>query len=412
MKNRIACLGLLLALIVPVKTFAGVTMFVSPSGDGSFIIEGDNSQGMQAIDIAIGYDTASLANPRLEAQGATLTDVSADTPGVVTATILKNPDSGFELNLKFDKKGNLPGRINYVTATAVDKDGKNYDASSDLRALTTPPPSPPAPPEEKAAAGPAAPAATVVRDSGVEVKSGSVPGGDTETGAAPLAQGEAPKGETAAMEARTAGDGAMEAGKKSSARTEGVAPANDAVAAGVTRHKSVLQLFGEFTGKKELKAFAALFERHEPRMVQEPVIALSDGKTPVRIRLDPEPATVSPPHVSLSEAKLVSLRKEGDKGWIVTAVPDKGTWKACLTVRAGGSTTEFPLVVVPPVAVPKETTEKTFTAALEAYASAQAPCCEWGGEQCRRYFHEYVFTANYLAKSMGKSKETEGSKKR
>jgi len=177
---------------------------------------------------------------------------------------------------------------------------------------------------------------------------------------------------------------------------------------------SGLERFREFKEKKGLGEFTALFERRGAAgMVQEPAVALSDGKTPVRIRLELEPEEGTPPHIALTHAKLVSFRKAGDKGWIVTAVPDKAAWQACLTVREKGGTIEFPLVIAPSVDIPKGITEKNFTAALDTYVSARTACRQEEGERCRRYFHEYVFTANYLAKrDMEKLKETGGPKQR
>jgi hypothetical protein len=340
-----------------------------------------------------------------------LTDVAADMPGMLTAQVLRdNPDSGFELYLKFDKKGELPGGINYVTATAVDEDGKNYEASSDLRALYTPPPSPPAPSEEKAARGHSAPEATGIRDYGAELKSDVAPGANAETDAAPLAQGPAPKAENATMEGRTAGDGSTgEAGKRGPAGTRGMEPATDAAAPGVTRNKSVLQRFEGFKGKKELKAFAALFERQGPRMVQEPEIALSDGKAPVTIKLELRTDGGLAPNFLLSDAKLVSLRKGEGKEWIITAVPHKGAWKAGLTIRTGQEEMSFPLVVAPPADIRKGINEKDFLAALDAYIAAQAAEHKEESVPSRRAFQEYVFTANYLAKrTAGKIEKTEG----
>src|SRR5690242_2362381 len=96
-------IALLLAMLGPVSSHANISMFVSPDGEGGYILEGDNAQGVEAIDLTIGYDTASLANPRMETQGGTLTEVTTDTPGMLTASVTRgNPDTTFELHLKFE----------------------------------------------------------------------------------------------------------------------------------------------------------------------------------------------------------------------------------------------------------------------------------------------------------------------
>src|SRR5262245_39469299 len=135
MKNRTIAYLVLLFILLSSPSFAEITMFVSPDGDSGYIVEGDNAQGARSIDVAIGYDVALLANPRVEAQGGIVTGLSADTPGMLTVRVERGEaDPTFELHLKFDKRGELPGVINYVAATAVDNEGKNWTAASDIRA--------------------------------------------------------------------------------------------------------------------------------------------------------------------------------------------------------------------------------------------------------------------------------------
>src|SRR5262245_3961771 len=146
MKKTVLLVCLLAALSGPVQAFGEITMFASPDGDGRFIIEGDNAQGVTSIELTIGYDAAALSNPRAEAQGGSVADIREDAPGELTIRVNReNPDAAFELHLQFDKKGDLPGVIQYVSASARDKEGRNYLASSDLRALSPPPANPPVP---------------------------------------------------------------------------------------------------------------------------------------------------------------------------------------------------------------------------------------------------------------------------
>jgi hypothetical protein len=328
MRNCIRFIGLLLALLGPVRAFAEITMFVSPDGDGRFIVEGDNAQGVEAIEIMIGYDTASLENPRVETQGGIATDVYTGTPGMLNVTVTReDPETTFELYLKFDKKGDSPGVIDYVSATARGKDGRNYAASSDLRAL--------APEPEK----------------------GTDQSGDDYSAGTPSAK---------------------------TINTD-------------EREKSVLQRFTEFKGDKGLKSFAALFRRgYGERIVQEPAIALSDGKTPVVIKLELQAEGNHSPDVALSGAKLVSVQKVGGKNWIITVLPAEGAWEARLVIGTGKEIIDFPLVVAPPVKMQDSVTEKNFLAALNQYLSDQAVRQTGESGTFRKSFHEYIFTANYL----------------
>lgn len=376
MRNCAWLIGLLLTLLCPVSSFAEITMFVSPDGDGAYIVEGDNAQGVQAIDITIGYDTASLATPRVEAQGGTATNVSADTPGMLAVSIFReNPDASFELHVKFDKQGNLPGVINYVAATAIDTDGKNYAASSDTRALTPPPTTPPEPgptPSPPSDSG----ATDASRDGDIlrELVDATPAAGNA---VAPGAPGPAPQPEKPEKDRRTTGDGDKGEGLR----------------------KSVLDRFAEFRGKKGLAELTSLFERTgREGIVQEPAIAISDGKAPVTVTLEVQSAGVHAPDFSVTDAKLVALRKAGEKSWVITALPNEGTWQASLILRQGSGKVEFPLVVAPSIRIEKGINEKNFCAALEKYVAAQAAGQKWERGLSRRHLHEYIFIANYLAK--------------
>jgi hypothetical protein len=325
MRNGIRLMGLLLALLAPTQAIAGITMFVSPDGDGRFIVEGDNAQGVEAIDVMIGYDTASLANPRVETQGSIITDVYTGTPGILNVTVTReDPEATFELYLRFDKKGDSPGVIDYVSATARGTDGKNYAASSDLRALAPEPTS-------RANSGSAgAPAARIIDFDG--------------------------------------------------------------------REKSVLQRFKEFKGEKGLEAFAALFRQGRgERIVQEPAIAFSDGKTPVVIRLQLQAEGKHSPDIALLDAKLVSVQKVNEKSWAITVLPGEGAWEARLALGTGTEMVDFPLVVAPLVKIQGGINDKNFLVALNKYLSDQAAGRTSERGTFRQVLHEYIFTANCLA---------------
>lgn len=326
LQNGICVIGLLFALLGPVRAFAEMTVFVSPAGDGSYILEGDNAQGVEAIDLMIGYDTASLANPTVEAQGGAVTDVYTGTPGILNVAVAReNPDTTFELHLKFDKKGNSPGAIQYVSATARGKEGKSYVASSDLRALSTPPANP-----------------------------------------------------------------ANGSGSDSSATSSAVKLINSD-----GRAKSVLQRFREFRGEKGQQAFAALFKRNDgERIVQEPAIALSDGKTPVVLKLETPGEGKHSPDIALSDARLLSAQKLGEKSWVITVVPNEGACEARLVLGGGKEMIDFPLVVAPAIKIEGGAGETDFLVALDKYLSVQADARTGENET---YRNEYIFTANYLA---------------
>lgn len=320
-----ACvLGLLLALICPMRSFAAMQMLVTPNGDGAFFLEGDNIIGVEAVDVMIDYDTTSLANPRVTANGGTLTDVYADTPGLLLVSVFReNPDAAFELDLRFEKKGDVPGVINQVTATVRDTTGKSFP----VHALTYSPPPGPA----------------------------DAPRGDSASGA----------------------------------------PGAAKLITFDEREKSVLQRFREFKGEKGLQAFSALFKRNDgKRIAQEPAIALSDGKTPVVIRLKPQDGGGRSPGIALSDAKLVSAQTVDENSWTVTVLPTEGACEARLVLGGAKEIVDFPLVVAPPIKIQGVINEQNFLAALNKYLSGRVAARRGENEL---YRDEYVFTANYLA---------------
>ncbi len=327
MRNTVCIMGLLLVLLCPAGSFAAMQMLVTPNGDGAFFIEGDNIIGVEAMDITIDYDTTSLAHPRVTANGGTLTNVYANTPGTLLVNVFReNPDAAFELDLRFEKKGDLPGVINQVTATVRDTTGKSFP----VPALTYSPP--PGPSDE-------------------------------------------PRGEPAS-------------------RVPGAAK----LISFDEREKSVLQRFREFKGEKGLQTFSALFKRNDgKRIAQDPAIALSDGKTPVVIRLQLQAEGNHSPDIALLDAKLVSVQKVDEKSWVITVLPGEGAWEARLALGTGKEMVDFPLVVAPLVKIQGGINDQNFLAALNKYLSDQAAGRTSEGGTFKQALCEYIFTANYLA---------------
>jgi hypothetical protein len=166
----------------------------------------------------------------------------------------------------------------------------------------------------------------------------------------------------------------------------------------LTSGGSVLQLFKDFRGERGLKAYVALFNPPPRRTYsQEPPVALSDGKTPVRVTLPAFPGSAGVPDVALFDARLVHLGRGEGSDWVITAIPNEGSWNARLIVKGAAKLMEIPLVTAPPVKMPKEITEGTFLPELDRFASRQRGSAQGEDVTTGNFYFAYVFTANYLA---------------
>lgn len=381
-RNGICLAGMLIALLGPGPAVAEMTLTVTSTGDGVFFLQGAHVDGVEAVDITVDYDTTFLANPQAGLQGGAFTNISADTPGKVSMSVFReDPDAVLDLDLNFEKRGDSLGVINYVTATMRDTEGRSFPVSVTI----IPPPPPLVKSPESVASGNGAltaAASPVV----------SVNGSRWDDGVPRRRPDGTP----------VAGAGMASAVKRPAAKVEQSATTDPASGNGEVssweRDQSVLQRFREFRGKKGLRELAALFDRGDRgRIVQEPAIALSDGKTPVNIELKLEPEGDYAPNFALSDAKFLSLHRHGEKSWVMTIVPNKGAWDVRLLLRAGKDKIEFPLVVAPPVKILDHLNEKNFLLALNRYLSDQAVRVNGESDPFRQYLHEYIFTANYLA---------------
>jgi hypothetical protein len=191
--------------------------------------------------------------------------------------------------------------------------------------------------------------------------------------------------------AATAGDDAATAEENAPRPSSG--PEMQLVSGG-----SVLQLFKDFRGERGLKAYVALFNPPSRRTYsQEPPVALSDGKTLVRVTLPAFPGSDGAPDVALSDARLVHLGRGEGSDWVITALPNEGSWNARLLVKSAAKLMEIPLVTAPPVKMPKDLTEGTFLHELDRFASKRRSSAQGEDVTTRNFYFAYVFTANYLA---------------
>jgi len=394
-KIKLYLLGFLFAMSCPAFSFADpVSMSIQPNGQGSFVLIGENVNGVQSLDIEIDYDASQLENPSIQIGGGDLKQKKADSPGKLLVSIFRPVADGIlQIILNFEAKTNAAGGIYNVSANATSM-------------APQPTEQPDADPGVSSEATENEPMNTSANGIANGTTNGSTNGSTNGTSipSSSTAEGEAVPNVKAVFVPRT--DKGIDT---LSARTGAMLPAGadkkvhtEEMTVLMRGEKSVLLRFKEFKGEKGLKSFAALFGQSDGDMsVQEPAIAISDGKTPVTIRLEVPQEGMHCVGVALADARLISKKADG-KEIIITVLPSEGTWDASLVIETGREILYYPLVVAPPISLAGGINANNFLDALQAYINKQSSALQ--GEN-KMYLSEYIFTANYLADLNRKTRE-------
>lgn len=326
-------MGLLFLLTIPAQAWAEITFIVSPDGDGAFTVEGDDINITAKVQMSVAYDSSMLTTPRVSVEGGTVTNVMDENPGTLV----------FDANQGSEETPSLVIHLNFA----------------------------------KKGAGPG----------GIF----SVQGKITELDGTITPCSTMPNPSSPSLLAWVSHDN----------ETEPLRGPEGAVAAGSLARKmrqSVLQRFREFTGKRSLSAYLALFQgAPDETVVQEPPVVLSDGKALVRVFFPWQAEEGSTPDIALSDATLVHLGVDDEKSWVVTALPNRGSWTARLVLKLAQQVVEFPLVVAPPVKVRIGINEDNFLAELDGFQFDPAGAGKGEKDQGRKRLSDYIFSANVLA---------------
>jgi hypothetical protein len=172
----------------------------------------------------------------------------------------------------------------------------------------------------------------------------------------------------------------------------------------------VLEAFRTYKGEISPNALTELFTRAMAGTKQEPPVALSDGKTAVKVYIDA--GGKETPHFALNGARLVSLKTAGDTSWVIEALPNQGVYDASVMIMEGDRISQVPMTVAPPIpaefkfGVGGKLTEADFKRFLSERGTGKSPRFDLNGDGKRDYIDDYIFTANYLAKLGFKVKGT------
>jgi hypothetical protein len=403
---------LAMALCRPLPAFAVSTLTISSTGDGVFLLQGIGIEDAAALEIIVSYDTATLANPRV-VEGplitGAMTAINPNVPGMVRLVIIRLTPvkgSGVIATLTFDRKGSSPGKVLSLSARLANINGAPFPA---LVQVNNPPD------------------ASVMASNptqGSETQIGTTTSGQTGAGTTGTQVITAPTiiiagPPTRTEEGKAAPDipGTREkeaqpvpsepgreplkestivARKTSDASFAGTTPARKIFA-----QKSILERFQEYMGERTAESFISLFEQESfIGFRQDPPIAISDGKSSVKVTFISTPGNKTSSDVAVMGARFISMKKDPDNTntWIVELLPEKGAYQASLMISQGEIVMVYPLAIAPKIALmkPGTMTKEDFNRYLKERGTAKSPQFDLNIDGKRDYVDDYIFTANYL----------------
>ncbi|WP_224981463.1 cohesin domain-containing protein [Geomonas agri] len=426
---------LLLLVVLPVHpVFALPTLTISsPASDGVFVLRGEQMDGVAGLDLSIGYDSVTLANPRVTIGKMVQGMMNAANPGnpirlaIVGTTALKG--SGIIASVAFDRTGTSPGVVTLVTGTLIDASGKKVVMAQPVIVN---------PSAVVAADDSGAPTAQPGQDIKNDISTGAatvasrplmvggtvtMPGQETAAGQ----EGTPAKDTVVAAEAQAPAEGKPLVKKRlrtKKAQLEGEEPPLDreenppppeqetptrpeapAPSPQVTQPvpiTSVLDRFKAFQGERTPANLVALFSQEASAAYrQTPPIALADGKATVTLFITMVTGETTP-SFTFSGCTYVSHRRT-EAGWEIVARPKRDVLKADVTMLYSGLRQEFPLTVAPKVALvpgkPLPVKEADFGRFLKERGTASRPRFDLNRDGRRDYVDDYIYTANYLART-------------
>ena len=126
LRMLLACFWCLSILAVPVTSRADIALSFMPTEEAKFLIKGEGYEGIVTLKLTVDYDTAYLSAPAVTVMGGNLLQGAPldQSPGRLQLTIQTEAQSPvFEACLFFQKRGEFPAVINFVTAEATLPDG-------------------------------------------------------------------------------------------------------------------------------------------------------------------------------------------------------------------------------------------------------------------------------------------------
>jgi len=405
----------ILTMCLPLPAFAVSTVAISSGGNGVFLLQGMGIENAAALDITIQYDTNTLANPRV-VEGpfitGAMTAINQNIPGTVRMDIIRLAPingSGVIATVSFDLLGSSPGSITSMNVKLANLKGaplpalaqinNPQDTTANNAATSTQDQNLPSGTATPVAAGiPAStPVTNIIPSTVVIAAQPSVVQENNKTSEVASVRDQ----NTQSSDLDSTGP-AVQGSSLPTQKTEFAATADRSEISKVARtsvytQKSVLDRFKEYKGERTISALVSLFESES--MIgcrQDPPVAISDGKSVVRVIFVSTPAANLASKIAVTGARLISLKKDSDNTntWIAELLPENGTYQASLSISQAGINMIFPLAISPKANVHHVRSGTWTDADFMQYLKEKRADINSDGKE--DYLDDYIVTANYL----------------
>ncbi len=409
MRKIFLAAAMMMFLQLTVKADAA-SIFVVPGGNGVYYVRGVDFNEIGGVEVEIQYDTATLSNPRIT-QGAMLastmfipnTKFSASSVKIAAMSLSAIKGSGDLAVLNFDLKGGAPGSVSIIRSKLAAATGTAVKHDTPTAPVNTP---------NDPGATQAGYTPTTGQSSGsatAGAASGGVSGG--VSGSPSIGTITLPQDQLASTDKKTEYQplvtdlrkdmtiplGGAEAGQSSVGKQKDNKGKEEEKK--FVSYKSVQQFFKEFKGEKTPKDLIAIFaDAQIPGFTQEPPIAFTDGKTPLRLTLVLKQSGSEAPKFIMQGANIKQLSEEGEEliTWNIDAIPRKDAAEATLTIIDGQIIMEIPLTVTAKID-PLLTKGKALSEADFALYLSKPAKFDLNKDEKFDAQDDFIYTANYIS---------------
>ncbi|MBV5340975.1 MAG: hypothetical protein J0665_15695 [Deltaproteobacteria bacterium] len=413
-RNILTSSALLILFSATIAMGASVTF--TSSGSGSYLIQGNNMDGVAGIQLDIAYDATSLSSPTVTQGGlvsGAMLAANTSNPGVIKLAIISTTPfsgSGLIATISFaSKTGN--GGITSVASSMIDSKGSayapsnsNFSSEAASAGIITTPGVPFSQPTLQTSSSTPQQNTATARDA--NTASTTIP---TYAGTVTLPTDLQQSTDVLPVAASTvpvnSEEPAASAITRQSKESDKSAPdlkIEETPQADIST--GILEQFKRYNGSKNLSAIVTLFDKKIAHTIsQVPSILLSNGQSEATLTVDIPTGINSSPNFAVKGGKLVSFKRDKQSmgRWIIAVLPEAGAVRVTVIIITSAEELEFPLTVAPSVKAGVTYDENGWKIFLKEVGTTKAPLHDLNNDGVRDYVDEFIFVANYLANKAG-----------